>query len=195
MCLFTCLFICLFTCALSALAGLTALHVSACLSVCLSVCICVCLSSRDSSHVSSCASSCFSWRIALRFSSFVLFLFVKLQSCYARENHEKPSAVLRKLTFSLLGVHAGIIWVTKPPSRTSCVILSGSSQNETEFNPPCLTQTLFSLLVIQTGLGGAVSLGLGTPSPKWSRSSQALKVSFASSLQHAVLSVTAVIHW
>ena len=65
-------------------------------------------------------------------------------------------------------------------------------QNLTIFNPPCLTQTLFSLvLVIQTGLGGAVSLGLGTPSPKWSRSSQALKVSFAVSLQHAVLSVTA----
>lgn len=42
-------------------------------------------------------------------SSFVMFLFVKLQSCYAGENNEKPSAVLRKLTFSLLGVHAGII--------------------------------------------------------------------------------------
>ena len=37
--------------------------------------------------------------VSLYVSSFVLFLFVKLQSCYARENHQKPSAVLRKLTF------------------------------------------------------------------------------------------------
>lgn len=41
--------------------------------------------------------------VSLYVSSFVLFLFVKLQSCYARENHQKPSTTTYHDSSGLFG--------------------------------------------------------------------------------------------